>query len=73
MYLVIRGEETLEELSENLTLTDLGAESQQNLSCAGVNLVGEGDHDAIELLVYGGIMQNTTFKVNSSFQLPRHL
>ena len=56
IYLVIRGEETLEELSENLTLTDLGAESQQNLSCAGVNLVGEGDYDAIELLVYGGIM-----------------
>ena len=37
-----RGDETLEERSENLTLTDLGAESQQNLSCAGVNSVGEG-------------------------------
>ena len=50
----IRGDETLEEWSENLTLTDLGAESQQNLSCAGVNLVGEGDQDEIELFVYGG-------------------
>ena len=49
----IRGEETLEEWSANLTLTDLGAESQQNLSCAGVNLLGEGDQDEIELFVYG--------------------
>ena len=49
----IRGGETLEELSENLTLTDLGAGSQHNLSCAGVNSVGEGEYDAVELLVYG--------------------
>ena len=49
----IRGDKTLEERSENLTLTDLGAGSQHNLSCAGVNSVGEGEYDAIELLVYG--------------------
>ena len=48
-----RGDETLEEVSENLTLTDLGAASQRNLTCAGVNLVGEGDSDALEILVYG--------------------
>ena len=43
IFFFIRGEQILDEISENLTLSNLSPESEQNLTCAGVNSVGPGD------------------------------
>jgi len=41
----------LSEKSANLTLHDLGVESQGPVSCAGVNAVGEGEQDSLNITV----------------------
>ena len=50
-----RGDTILEERSENLTLTNIGFESQQNLSCAAVNEIGPGESDSLQISVFGKI------------------
>ena len=50
-----RGDTILEEISENLTLTNIGFESQQNLSCAAVNEIGPGESDSLQISVFGKI------------------
>ena len=53
--LCTRGDETLDENSENLTLQDLGPESNLNLTCSGVNSIGTGEPGIVELEISGKI------------------
>lgn len=46
------GDTILEEISQNLTLTNIGFESQQNLSCAAVNEIGAGESDSLQISVF---------------------
>lgn len=51
--LFCRGDETLDENSENLTLHNLGPESNLNLTCSGVNSIGTGVEGIVELEISG--------------------
>ena len=48
-----RGDQTLDENSENLTLHDLGPASNLNLTCSGVNSIGTGEPGIVELEISG--------------------
>ena len=56
-----RGDTILEEISENLTLTNIGFESQQNLSCLAVNEIGAGESDSLQISVFGNIGMSNEF------------
>ena len=51
----------MEEISENLTLTNIGFESQQNLSCLAVNEIGAGESDSLQISVFGNIGMSNEF------------
>eukprot|EP00092_Neocalanus_flemingeri_P025444 GFUD01027586.1.p1 GENE.GFUD01027586.1~~GFUD01027586.1.p1 ORF type:complete len:1098 (+),score=293.63 GFUD01027586.1:126-3419(+) len=46
------GDVIMEETSENLTLDNLGLESQENISCSAVNEIGPGGPDTVQLNVF---------------------
>ena len=56
-----RGDTILEEISENLTLTNIGFESQQNLSCLAVNEIGAGESDSLQISVFGKMGMSNEF------------
>jgi len=47
-----KGEIIVGEVSENLTLDNLGLESQENISCSAVNEIGPGEPDILQLAVF---------------------
>ena len=52
-YIWTRGEDSLSYTSYNLTLDNIAADSQGNISCAAVNILGQGQEDILQLLVCG--------------------
>jgi len=66
-YVWTRGDETLSEVSANLTLFDLSVESQGLISCAGVNTLGQGEKDSLNFTVFAmptfiqSLPEQTTF------------
>jgi len=48
-YIWKRGEEPLLETSSTLTLDNLAVESQGNISCVGINEIGAGEDDSLQL------------------------
>ena len=51
--LYFRGNDILDEKSENLTLNDIGLASQENISCSAINEIGAGESDTLQLEVLG--------------------
>jgi len=51
-YVWTRGDEILSERTNNLTLDGLSAESQGPVSCAGVNTLGQGEQDSLNITVF---------------------
>jgi len=66
-YVWTRGDEILSERSDNLTLHGLAVESQGTVSCAGVNTLGQGDQDSLNITVFAppafleSLPETTTF------------
>ena len=60
--------------SASLSLHDLSADSQGNISCGAVNDGGAGEQDTLTLIVFGkkGNSQEYFFSYPNDFQ-PRHL
>merc|ERR1719320_1357239 len=50
-FLWTRGNDILNEKSENLTLKDIGLASQKNISCSAINEFGAGESDTLQLEV----------------------
>jgi hypothetical protein len=50
---LFRNEKELEEISSNLTLSELELEHEGNYSCTGVNILGVGQEDVFTLEVAG--------------------
>jgi len=51
-FLWKKGDTILEEISENLTLNDIGLASQENISCSAFNEIGSGESDTVQLEVF---------------------
>ena len=50
---LFRGDEILEETTQDLTLTDLSLLSEDIISCSAVNIVGQGMSDSFQFEVSG--------------------
>ena len=63
LRLNFRGDVVLDEKSENLTLNNLGLESEQNISCSAVNEIGSGEADVLQFDVFGNKSINLILNV----------
>ena len=66
---MFRDQKELEEVSSNLTLSELELEHEGSYSCAGVNILGVGQEDVFMLEVAGDFSINCSVVSHSTLHI----